>query len=398
MNQRVQGVRLPVGFSASGIGCGIKKNGKKDLALIFSELKCHAAACFTTNKIKAAPLQVSARHLAKTPPQAVVINSGNANCMTGRKGLESASFVASSVSAALGLRACEVFVSSTGIIGKILPAEKIVKGLPLLIDKLSPTGIKDAAQAILTTDTFAKIVTRKFKLGSSQATIVGIAKGAGMIAPAMKSGTMLAYILTDAAVDPMALKSFFSLAVDRSFNSITIDGCMSTNDTALILANGGAGNKALDGKGDDSRVFFNALSEVSLDLAKLIVLDGEGATKFIEVKVQGAADEKEARGFALKVAESSLFKCAMFGEDPNWGRVAAALGSFGVVLHPEKLDISLNGRMVLRKGSPVELKVAGLLKPKNIFLSIDLHSGDGEARVYTSDLSYEYVRINAEYN
>jgi glutamate N-acetyltransferase/amino-acid N-acetyltransferase len=354
---------------------------------------------FTTNMVKAAPVEACIKILkGNRPVRAIVANSGNANCMTGARGLRDAFATAQAVASELALESHEVLVSSTGIIGKFLPMEKIVAAVPHLVSSLSQEKLKSAAEAIMTTDTFAKIVTNSIKIGGKKVSFAGIAKGAGMIAPNMKHATMLAYVLTDAAILKKALDKAVGEGVSSSFNSITIDGCMSTNDTVVILANAAAGNKRICVSGIDYEVFAKALKEVCLELAKMIVRDAEGATKFIEVTVCGVKNSHEAKRLALSVANSNLFKCAMFGSNPNWGRIAAALGAVDSGLVWQKMDITLNGQPVFRKGKPVIFKNDGFLKGHLIEVDVDLNNGKACERAYTCDLSYEYVRINAEYN
>jgi len=389
---------LPLGFKASGVSANIKKSGKKDLALFYSLRPCAAAGLFTSNRIQAAPLEISRRHLKKGRPQAVVVNSGNANCMTGKQGLLDAITTTQLVARSLSIDPGQVLVSSTGIIGKPLPMEKIRAAVPILAKKLSCKGLSDAASAILTTDTFRKEVSKIFKIGHKRVIISGVAKGAGMIAPQMKQATMLAYIFTDASATEQVLKKALSDAVSVSFNAITIDGCMSTNDTVVAMANGASDSAPIKSGTAIETAFCLALKEVCLALAKMIVRDAEGATKFIEIRVKGAATRFEAKHLAFSVANSNLFKCAMFGSDPNWGRIAAALGSIPSALKAEKLDINLNKKPVFKNGKSVSVKNNDLLRGGNVLVDIDLHGGRAEACVYTSDLSYGYVRINADYN
>ncbi|OIO35798.1 MAG: bifunctional ornithine acetyltransferase/N-acetylglutamate synthase [Candidatus Omnitrophica bacterium CG1_02_44_16] len=395
---------LPIGFKACGIAAKIKKSGKKDLALFYSSRPCAAAGLFTSNCIKAAPLEISLRHLKNRSLKAVIVNSGNANCMTGRQGLFDAIVTTQLVARSLKIDPGQVLVSSTGIIGKPLPMEKIKAAVPILAKKLSIKGLSDAASAILTTDTFQKQVTKIIQIGSRRVVISGVAKGAGMIAPQMKAcpagrpATMLAYIFTDATVTKHVLKKALKDAVDVSFNAITIDGCMSTNDTVVAMANGASDSAPIKNNTAGEITFCLALKEVCLALAKMIVHDAEGATKFIEIRVKGAVTYLSAKHLAFSVANSNLFKCAMFGSDPNWGRIAAALGSIPSALKAEKLDIDMNKKPVFRNGKPVPIKNNNFLRGSNVLVDIDLHAGRAKACVYTSDLSYGYVRINADYN
>jgi glutamate N-acetyltransferase/amino-acid N-acetyltransferase len=370
---------LPVGFKASGVACRLKKSGKLDLALLYSETPALASAKFTTNSIIAAPLIVSKKHLNSAKKiQAVLVNSGNANCFTGKAGVKDAEATAGYVAQELKIAKNSVLVNSTGIIGKKLDIAKIKQGIPELVSGLSFSGIQKAEKAIMTTDTFAKEVSVTLKIGAKLVHLCGIAKGAGMIAPDM--ATMLCFIMTDASITKQALDKALSVAVEKSFNCISVDGCMSTNDTVLVLANGGAGNKVISGgKGLDD--FSKALDLVCLDLAKMVVEDAEGATKFIQIDVCQAKNYQEARKVALNIANSALFKTAVFGENQNFGRVAAAVGASGFKIKENQLKINL-----------------GSLKQKQVKLTVSLSRGKAGATVYTSDLTPEYIKINAQYN
>lgn len=369
---------LPVGFKAEGIYCGIKKSGKKDLALIYSDSVATAAGMFTSNKIKAAPVIISSQHLRDNRAQAIIVNSGNANCMTKAKGLSDAKAMASNVAKALKVKTDDVLVASTGIIGKPLPIDKIEKGISSLTKNISRNGINNVAAAIMTTDTEPKKVSVRFMVDGKTITITGIAKGAGMIAPNM--ATMLSFIITDAAISSQALKKVLKEAAGQSFNSITIDGCMSTNDMVLVLANGKAKNKKIE-RGKSLEKFSQALNYICLELAKKIVQDAEGATKFIQIKVEGAKNQKIAKTLAFAVANSNLLKTAIFGENRNLGRIFAALGQTGVNIVEDKIKVNCSS-----------------FKNKDIKININLGMGKSFARVYTSDLSEKYVRINARYN
>lgn len=365
---------------ASGLAAGIKKSGKLDLALFYSQVPARAANLFTANKIQAASIKLSKFHLAGNKEfRAIIVNSGNANCFTGANGFSDARETAAAVAACLGVKREAVLVSSTGIIGKRLPLAKIKQATPALIGKLSRNGIDQAKAAIMTTDTFAKEVTVKFNLGGKAVTVCGVAKGAGMIAPRM--ATMLCFLLTDAAVTQRALDAALRAAVDNSFNCITVDGCMSTNDTVSILANAAAGNVLIDLNRGFS-LFLRALNAVCLELAKMTVRDAEGATKFIQITVKHAASAAEAKNASLAIADSNLFKTAMYGSSANIvGRIVAAVGASGISVREEGLKI---------KFSP--------LKKRDVRIEVDLNRGKGLAVTYTSDLSPEYIRINAEYN
>jgi len=370
---------LPSGFKASGISCGIKRSGKLDLALLYSSLPAKAAGMFTTNKIPAAPVILCRGLLAKGGLfRAIVINSGNANSFTGKKGLKDSLATAVILAQALGVKKESVLVSSTGIIGRRLPEGKIKSGIPGLIRKLSCGGMKTAAKAIMTTDTFPKKVTAKLNIGGKVITICGIAKGAGMIAPDM--ATLLVFILTDMGLSRGLLNRALKGAVENSFNCITIDGCMSTNDSVILLDNGASGSSKAAGAGAFVS-FSRALNAVCLELAKMIVKDAEGGSKFIEIEVSGAKDFNQARRAALSIANSNLFKTAVYGENPNFGRIVSAIGASGMVVAENKLKI---------KVSP--------LKKRDILVNVSLGIGKAKAAVFTSDLTPKYIKINAEYN
>jgi len=390
--------RLPKGFLAAGWAAGLRRRGKRDVGLLYSVAPCAAAALFTSNRIQAAPLAVSRRHLRRGNVRAVIVNSGNANCMTGKRGIGAAEAMASAAAAALGLVPSQVLVGSTGIIGRHLPVERIVRAAPKLAEVLSERGLSRMAEAIRTTDTFSKEVCARVSIGGRVVTISGIAKGAGMIAPRLRRATMLSFIATDAAITPAALKRALAEAVAGSFNAITVDGCMSTNDMVVALANGRAVNRMVTPGSRDYVRFTGVLRQVAAALARMIVKDAEGATKFIAIDVRGAGSAVQARAFAFGVANSTLFKTAMFGSNPNWGRIAAALGAVGAPLDWQKMTITLNGATVFRRGRPVTLKKRGVLKGREIDVVIDLGRRRGSQRVWTSDLSYGYVRINAEHN
>ncbi|MBI5415272.1 MAG: bifunctional glutamate N-acetyltransferase/amino-acid acetyltransferase ArgJ [Candidatus Omnitrophica bacterium] len=374
------GVTTPKGFRANGVAAGIKRSGKLDLALITSDVPATAAAVFTKNSIKAAPLLVSQKHLRDHKAQAIVVNSGNANCFTGKPGLAGARRTTEVVGRLLDIPGEDVVVTSTGIIGRPLPFPKIYKAAKGLVEGLSVHGAEKAAEAILTTDTCTKTAAVDLVLGGRKVTIGACAKGSGMIAPDM--ATMLAFITTDAAISAGMLKAALLRANDQSFNSITVDGCMSTNDMVVVLANGLAQNKPVAKAGKDFQAFVKALHYVCLDLAKKVVLDGEGATKFIEIRIRGAGDERQARKAGLAIANSVLVKTAAFGSNPNWGRVAAAVGALGIArVTEENLKIGFSD-----------------FTRKDITINVDLNMGAAGAVVYTSDLSCEYVKINGEYN
>ncbi|MCQ9208539.1 MAG: bifunctional glutamate N-acetyltransferase/amino-acid acetyltransferase ArgJ [Omnitrophica bacterium] len=389
------GITAPKGFEASGIHCGIKYKNK-DLALIHSSIPSLACGVFTQNKVKAAPLKVTQRHLQEAKAQAVIINSGNANCCTGRGGIGDAEKMCKAVAKSLSLKTKDVLVASTGIIGQRLPLKKIRNKIPFLVGSLSKQRGLQAAQAIMTTDTLPKQISVELNLGQTVVRIGGMAKGAGMISPHL--ATMLAFITTDALIEKVRFKKALKAAVENSFNLITVEGDTSTNDMVLALANGLAANKRFTTQ--EFGVFQEALNFVCISLAKAIIQDAEGATKFIEVRVEGAKSMVQAKLVAFKVANSPLVKTAIFGENPNWGRIAAAVGCADKAVREDRLSIDLGQVKVLQKGAGLKVdqkKLKRIFKEKEIQIKIDLGLSKFAAKVFTCDLSNEYIKINAEY-
>ncbi|AJE02884.1 bifunctional glutamate N-acetyltransferase/amino-acid acetyltransferase ArgJ [Geobacter pickeringii] len=387
------------GFQFSAVEAAIKKPGRLDLALIFSETPAAVAAVYTTNKVKAAPVLIDQERTQSGVCQAIVVNSGNANACTGPRGMDDALETTRLVAEGLGIPDETVLVSSTGVIGVPLPMERLRAGIRPLVDGLSGGTLEDVSRAIMTTDTFPKLETRCGMAGGKEYTIAGIAKGAGMIMPNM--ATMLAFIVTDAAVEPEWLRTAFAVGIERSFNAITVDGDTSTNDSAILLANGAAGNTPLNGAADGAADFVRLLDEVLLSLAKLIVRDGEGATKFVEVTVRGARSDADAKRAAMAVANSCLVKTAFFGQDANWGRIFAAVGYSGADVEQERAELFFDDVPMVKNGvfagGDAEARGSEVLRKKDFSVVIDLHLGGGTATVYTSDLSYDYVKINADY-
>ena len=394
-----RGFQVP-GFVTAGISCGIKTNKKKDLALIVSQEPSIAAGVFTSNKV-VSPTVIWCRKILKNSKafRAILVNSGNANACTGPIGMSDCESLASKLSKELSISSKEVFIASTGIIGVPLPKEKIIKALPNIVSKLSSTGWDNSAKAIMTTDLSTKLTSSSFYIGKNKVTLGGIAKGSGMIHPNM--ATMLAFIATDAKKNKKTLNHALKEANNQTFNRITVDGDTSTNDMAIILANGQAKNKKIIIGSLTYQKFTKHLTELCLYLAKKIVTDGEGATKFVTIQVQGAKTKNNAHQIAQTVATSSLVKTALFGEDPNWGRIIAAVGNAGVSIHPETIQILLNGSVLFKNGIPTNAASQSTLrkkmKNKNISICIKLNLGIFSDQVYTCDLSYDYVRINAEY-
>jgi glutamate N-acetyltransferase/amino-acid N-acetyltransferase len=383
------GVCAPSGFAAGATGCGIKtgKILREDIAIVWSESPSVSAATFTTNKVKAAPVLVSAEHLKAGRNRAVVLNSGNANACTGAQGLKDARAMCEAAAKLLDLNPKEVLVCSTGRIGVPMPMDRVKQGIAALHPV--PNGSKAAASAIMTSDTFAKEFAVEVKSPQGSFRIGGIAKGAGMIDPNM--ATMLCVVTTDAAIPQAALRKDLKRSVANSFNRITVDGDMSTNDTVIFLANG------LSGVTPEMSVFSNALDEVTRALARMIVEDGEGVSRFVEVEVVGAASDKEARIAAEAIANSTLVKCAWAGGDPNWGRILDAVGYCGVRMDEAKADIFYDKLAAVKKGiaakTPSE-KLRAVAAKKSFKVTVDLHLGKGSYYAWTTDLTEEYVRLN----
>jgi glutamate N-acetyltransferase/amino-acid N-acetyltransferase len=397
MRNIVGGVTGPQGFTAAGVSCGLKKDGAPDLALIFSETPAVAAGVFTTNKVKAAPVLISRERLSAEYARAVVINSGNANACLGEQGLRDARAVAAKTADLLKISPREILLGSTGVIGVPLPVNRILDALPALVNSLSPAGGAAAARAIMTTDICPKEWGRRLVLDGGEVSIGGMAKGSGMINP--KMATMLAVLTTDARVEKELLREALREVNALTFNRITVDGDTSTNDTVFLLANGTADAPPVT-PGRNLDEFKAALYEVCSQLAKMLVKDGEGATKFITVRVTGAAGEEEAEIAARAVANSNLVKTAFFGEDANWGRILAAVGYSGIEFSPETTEIALGSLTVFRDGKGfdfAEEEAARILRAPEVEVAINLHRGDAEARIWTCDLSYDYVKINASY-
>ena len=394
------GVTAALGFSASGIAAGIKSaSGRLDLACLFSDRPSTWAATLTTNRFAAAPVKLARTLLRQGGPlQAVLVNSGNANAATGPEGDRRARKVAAAVAKVLELPAGRVLVSSTGIIGRPLPADRIVRAVPEAVRTLEASGGAAAAQAIMTTDTFVKEAALEVLIGGRTVRIGGMCKGAGMIHPGM--ATMLAYITTDAVVSQGLLRRLLSAAVERTFNRINIDGDQSTNDTLLVMA-GGASGVRIPAAGPERVRFAAALDEICRRLAELIVRDGEGATKLVEIAVTGARSAADAHRVADAVANSKLVKTAWFGRDLNWGRIAAAVGYAGVRVDPEKVSVSLNGKAVVAAGrgvSPARMaQAARQMQEPVLRFVIDLGIGSASDSVLTCYLTDKYVYINAEY-
>ena len=392
------GITAPQGFLAGSAYCGIKASNpdRPDIALVYSPQPTEVAATFTTNRVKAAPVRVSRANLRSPDVRAIIANAGNANACTGVDGIETAKRMVRATAAVLGLRERQVMVCSTGRIGVPLPIEK----MEATIEQKFPAALSDdgsarAAAAIMTSDTFAKECAVECEIDGCTVRIGGIAKGAGMIDPNM--ATMLCFITTDAAIGKSLLQHALSVSVEQSFNRITIDGDMSTNDTVILLANGLAGNKPLRASHADLKVFQRALDHVTQTLARLIVQDGEGVTKFVEIQVNGAVSLTDARKTAEAIAKSTLVKCAWFGCDPNWGRLMDAIGYCGAKIREELVDIYYDGVIAVKGGCASKTpaaKLQQLVAAPRFKVTIDLNLGPGEYTVYTTDLSIDYVKLN----
>ena len=393
-------IHIPAGFIAGGMGAGIKAPRKPDLAMILCEGPAVVTAMTTTNQFPAAPVLVTRERLAsRSAIRGVVVSSGNANAVTGRGGLEDARRMTRWAEEATGSPAGSFLVASTGVIGKRLPMEKIRKGIARLGSKLTAEGWIDFAEAILTTDKSRKVSSRSIELsGGRKASILGITKGAGMIHP--KMATTLTFILTDFQLTARRAQGQFRRVIEASFNCLSVDGQTSTNDTAILMSSRRAGIP-ITPPNWEFQVFEKALRSVCRDLAQSIAADGEGATKFVTIRVKGASSNSRARILAFSVANSVLVKTALFGELPNWGRIIQALGQVGIRIEPSQVNLKIQNMAVVRRGAPVDFSPADLrraMKRKDITIEATVGSGKGNAEVWTCDLGHEYVRFNTEYN
>jgi len=389
------------GFQAAGVHCGLKAGSELDLALVVSEVPCRTAAVFTTNRVQAAPVLWDKEVITISPEvvRAVVINAGCANACTGQQGLRDAREMARQVALAIRTGPHAVLVMSTGVIGERLDMEKIRAGISAAIQGLSTEGGHEAARAIMTTDTRPKEVAVGVEIGGRQVVIAGMCKGAGMIHPQM--ATLLGLIVTDVAIGQPLLEQALRQTVEASFHRITVDGDMSTNDTVAVLANGLAGNEELKNEQSEGYAeFLRGLTLVASELAKGLVRDGEGASKFIEVRVRGARTEVEAKQAAVAVATSNLVKTAIYGRDANWGRVICAVGYSGVEVDPDRLSLWFGDLHLVKDGQPYDVdeeRALEILSQDEIAITVDLGQGQAEATIWTCDLTHEYVTINAHY-
>ena len=397
---------LPRGFRFGGAACGLKRSGALDLALVVADATASVAAAFTSNRVQAAPVVVSEEHVRRSRGRmrAIIVNSGNANCCTGAAGLAAARRMTQAMAEEIGCRPEEVFVCSTGVIGRQLKVEKIVAALPGLLPALGsgPEAFASLSRGILTTDTRPKTASASVRIGGRTARIAGCTKGAGMIAPQFHkpTATMLAFLLTDAAISPALLRRALGAVIEPTFNSITVDGDTSTNDTVAVFASGASGARLANARGADFSQFVRALERVCRSLALQIVADGEGARHVVEIDVRGAPDDRGAAAVARTIAHSPLVKTALAGADPNWGRILAAAGRAGVAFHPEKASITLAGVPVFRRGRPLpfdERTTHAAMGQHEYTMRVDLAAGRGRARMWTCELSEGYVRINADY-
>jgi glutamate N-acetyltransferase/amino-acid N-acetyltransferase len=396
----------PAGFRASGVYAGIKSKHAPDVGLLLCQTPATAAAVFTTNRVFAAPVKVGREHIAGGKLRGVVVNSGNANACTGRRGEKDARTMCALAGKVAGCDPTEILPSSTGIIGHLLPMEKVSAGIRDAGQYLG-NSLEHAllfADAILTTDTRRKAAAVQFKIGRQPVRLAGVCKGSGMIGPRMTikgppHATMLAYLTTDVQIAPAALRKLLQSATDRSFNAVTVDDHMSTNDTACLLASGASGVKVATA--GELRAFESALDDVCQSLAYQIAADGEGATKVVKITVEGAASDSDAAAIARAIANSPLVKCAMHGNDPNWGRIVSAAGLAGVRFNPNLAALTLQGTVVFRNGQPVAFdaeKVSKALNVKEVIVRLSCRLGKSAATCWTCDLSKEYVTINADYH
>ena len=393
------GVAFPQGFKAAGVKAGIKKSGNLDVAVIYTEREAAVAGVFTQNAVAAAPVYVSKDAVKTGMVHAVVANAGCANACTGEQGMKDARGMAAITAKELGCDASDVIVASTGVIGVHLPMDKMEAGIKQAVSELSETGSQNAGNAIITTDTYSKTCATEVEIGGKKVRFGAIAKGSGMIQPNM--ATMLCFITTDASIDSALLQEALSEITEVSFNMISVDGDMSTNDMVVVLANGAAGNAKITEKNEDYAKFYDTLLSICQGLSQRIAADGEGATKFLTIHVTGAKSFADAKTIGMSVAKSPLVKTAFFGQDPNWGRVICAVGYAGVPMDPEKTVVKFGGIPVYAHGVGAEFDEDALRKvmaEHDIVIDIDMGAGNEEATVWSCDFSYEYVKINGEYH
>jgi glutamate N-acetyltransferase/amino-acid N-acetyltransferase len=406
---KVRTRRIPIavpGFRFAGVRCGLKQSGKRDVALIVADVPAVAVGAFTTNLVKAAPVVISAERVARGTAQAILVNSGNANAYTGRRGEAVARHLCGVVRRELGIPEALVLPSSTGRIGQQLPRAQVARGVAEACRSLSPAGFHDALEGIMTTDAFPKFAVERLAVDGAEVTVAGMAKGAGMIAPRMAvaapHATMLAYVLTDARVARAALARALTIGVEQSFNCAVVDGDTSTNDTVLLLAGGAAGNREITLRSRAFAEFSGAVARVMVALARMVVKDGEGATKLVDIHVRRARSVADAERVADAIARSPLCKAAFYGGDPYAGRVVCAAGYSGAVFDPRRLDIHLDDVCIVRRGEEiitraVERKASAVVARPEFSLTLDLHAGSAVAHRMASDLTVDYVRFNSDY-
>lgn len=399
INENKAGVTFAKGFKATGIKAGIKKSGNADLAIITSDTEAAVAGTFTQNKVAAAPVYVSKDVVKTKTAKAIVANSGCANACTGQQGMDDAHKTAQIAAAELNINNDDVIVASTGVIGVTLPMDKIETGIKAAVPTLNNDGSDAAANAIITTDTYTKSLTTSITLDGKEVRIGAIAKGAGMIQPNM--ATMLCFITTDANIEQVRLQTALSEIIEKTFNMISVDGDMSTNDMVIVLANGQAGNNKIIENDENYQIFYQALSELCCQMAQKVAADGEGATKFLTININNARNFRDAKLAGMSIANSPLVKTAFFGQDPNWGRILCAVGYSGVDMNPENTEVKIGGITIYANGLGAAFDknaLQDIMSEHDIAIDINLNMGSTNATVWSCDLSYEYVKINGEYH
>jgi glutamate N-acetyltransferase/amino-acid N-acetyltransferase len=394
---KAQRIKVPRGFKFAVVSGNIKYSGRTDMGLIYSEVEATAAGVFTTNRVRASNIDLNKRKLRSEKGQAIIVNSGNANACTGEQGIRDTAEMSELTAGMLGIQPSRTFVCSTGVIGTPMPMNNVRKGITDLIRNLGNHSMNDVARAIMTTDKFPKTASKQLMLGGKKITVSACAKGAGMIDPNM--ATMLCFITTDAAVEPKALRTMLKDVANETFNTITVDGDMSTSDTVLIFANGIAGNKTITMRSIDYRKFQKTLFDICFELAEMMVRDGEGATKVAEIELKGAKSRADAKKAVDSIANSLLVKTAIYGNDANWGRILAAVGSSGITFDPQKVDIYFDDLQVVKNSVATgkDSEANKKLKKKKIKILVDLKYGHVSSRALTCDLTEEYVKINSQY-
>lgn len=390
-------IDLPKGFQLAVAAAGIKKPGRNDMAVVYSKEPCATAGVFTANLVKAAPVMLDMVRARYGRGQIIIVNSGNANACTGAQGMLDAREMAQGIADELNVREQNVYVCSTGVIGVPMPMQKVRPAIKELAKNIGTATVEDLARAIMTTDTFPKMSSRKLNIGGFKGTVTAVCKGAGMIDPNM--ATMLCFILTDFDVEKTVLKAILKEAVDLSFNAMTVDGECSTNDTALIMANGAIENPEIRRTSEGFKEFSAAVNEVTMELARMIARDGEGATKLVNIKVNGARNDRQARIAADALAKSLLLKTAIYGGDPNWGRIMSCIGSSGASVKEERVDVYFGKTKVVSEGLSTgkEKQAEKELKGKEVDITVELNLANGSASALTCDLTEEYIRINSQY-